>query len=652
MSSEVGLRPPSTSPMVREFLQRENYAEWRVWMQNYLLGQDLWDVIIEDQSSRRDGDIDTAEFNKSWKIKNAAALHAIQMSCRLEALPVTMEKDITAKKAWEALYNKYVPMVTRLELEEDKSADIPDTKDYGQYAKFYKAMQLGNWKDAKEFINTHPDALNERIAFTGKTALHATVDFGHFETVKELLDLMSEEAIEIRDNDGYTALASSVAAGTVEMAEWIVKKNKKVVTMATKYNLIPVTLAIRYGHIEMARYLYLVTPLEELVLEKEIHGATLLSQCYYFRVMDMALDLLKRCPGLAIALSNDGSTLVLNLASIPSAFPGGCKLSFWQQWIYDFHPSLLKRLISNIYDFLEERGISEFIIETSKASPDLLWRRDKLSRNLFFSAIRFRQAKVFSLIYGLAWKDEAASSADSSNNNMLHVAGELAPFTELNRISGAALQMQRELQWFKEVERIVPTNMQEALNMDNMTPRDVFTENHKALVKEGEKWMKDTAGSCTVVGTLIVTIMFAAAFTVPGGNEDSGYPVFLNRKLFMLFMISDAISLFSSSTSVLIFLGILTSRYAEEDFFKSLPTKLIIGLSTLFFSIATMMITFCAAMYLTLHGHGQSWIFIPVILLASIPVTLFILLQFPLLVQIFNTTYGPGIFDKEVKRWY
>ncbi|KAJ7974903.1 Ankyrin repeat-containing protein [Quillaja saponaria] len=69
--------------------------------------------------------------------------------------------------------------------------------------------------------------------------------------------------------------------------------------------------------------------------------------------------------------------------------------------------------------------------------------------------------------------------------------------------------------------------------------------------------------------------MFAAAFTVPGGHEDSGYLVFLNRKLFMLFMISDAMSLFSSSTSVLVFLGILTSRYAEDDFLESLPKKLI-----------------------------------------------------------------------------
>jgi hypothetical protein len=28
------------------------------------------------------------------------------------------------------------------------------------------------------------------------------------------------------------------------------------------------------------------------------------------------------------------------------------------------------------------------------------------------------------------------------------------------------------------------------------------------------------------------------------------------------------------------------------------------------------------------------------------------LLQFPLLVEIFMSTYGPGIFNRKMKRWY
>ena len=202
----------------------------------------------------------------------------------------------------------------------------------------------------------------------------------------------------------------------------------------------------------------------------------------------------------------------------------------------------------------------------------------------------------------------------------------------------------------QEVESIVHPKVKEALNKDGLTPRELFTMNHKDMMQAGEQWMKGTATSCTVVAALIVTIMFATAFTVPGGNnQDTGLPVFLRKDLFMVFIISDALSLFSSSTSVLMFLGILTSRYAEEDFLKSLPTKMIIGLSTLFFSIATMMISFSAALLIMLHG--RSWVVKPIICLAGVPITLFILMQFRLLVDMSKSTFGPGIFDKKIKSW-
>ena len=190
--------------------------------------------------------------------------------------------------------------------------------------------------------------------------------------------------------------------------------------------------------------------------------------------------------------------------------------------------------------------------------------------------------------------------------------------------------------------------MLEYTNTNGKRPRELFTESHKDLVKEGEKWMKGTASSCTVVVALIVTIMFAAAITVPGGNkQDLGFPTFLNEKVFMVFIISDALSLLSASTSLLMFLGILTSRYAEEDFLKSLPKKMIVGLSTLILSIATMMITFCASLFIILPGKSR--VVIPIICLASVPVTLFAWMQFRLLIDMVISTYTPMILDKKAK---
>ncbi|XP_042477779.1 ankyrin repeat-containing protein ITN1-like [Macadamia integrifolia] len=211
--------------------------------------------------------------------------------------------------------------------------------------------------------------------------------------------------------------------------------------------------------------------------------------------------------------------------------------------------------------------------------------------------------------------------------------------------SGPALQMQLELQWFQEVEKIVPL-AREFRNSKGLKPHEVFTEEHKDLVREGEKWMKDTANSCMVVATLIATFTFAAAFTVPGGfDQDSGFPILLHHKLFYLFIMSDALSLFSSSTSVLMFLSIYTSRYAEEDFLELLPKRLIIGLSTLFFSIATMMVTFCATLFLILNEKHKC-VSILITFFAGVPVTVFVLLQFPLFLDMVISTYRPGLFNR------
>ena len=97
-----------------------------------------------------------------------------------------------------------------------------------------------------------------------------------------------------------------------------------------------------------------------------------------------------------------------------------------------------------------KEGIFEFVFDIVKADPQLVWSHDKKSTSIFSVAVHYRHAKIFSLIYGLDIKSALASARDSSNkNNLLHMAGMLAPSTSVNDIPGAALQMQRELQWFK-----------------------------------------------------------------------------------------------------------------------------------------------------------------------------------------------------------
>ncbi|KAM1712609.1 hypothetical protein EV2_024118 [Malus domestica] len=300
-----------------------------------------------------------------------------------------------------------------------------------------------------------------------------------------------------------------------------------------------------------------------------------------------------------------------------------------------------------------QNGTVEIVRSLCEARPELLFRGFKDGKNIFHHAVECRQENVYSLIYGVGQRNLITTLRDHSDNSILHYAGMLSPLAskKLDGIAGAALQMQRERQWYKEVENImVPLSGASSLNKDGLTPPELFTEEHKELLKDGEKWMKDTSTSYTVVNALIITIMFAAAFTVPGGNnQETGFPIFLNKKLFMVFIVSDAISLFSSATSALMFLGIHISRYTEDDFLKSLPTKMLTGISTLFISIVAMMVAFSSALFIMLQD--KSWIITPIIVLSGVPVVYFIWAHSPLLYKIFKSTYCERVFHKKIESW-
>ena len=194
---------------------------------------------------------------------------------------------------------------------------------------------------------------------------------------------------------------------------------------------------------------------------------------------------------------------------------------------------------------------------------------------------------------------------------------------------------------YQEVKKIVQPLYIKAKNKEGKTPEELFIAQHKPLVKDGELWMKRTAESCMVVATLIATIVFAAAFTLPGCNKDNGIPNNLQSTSFLIFVLSDGFALLTSIVAMVMFLSILISRYTEYDFLKRLPLKLMIGLTSLFFSMITMMIAFSFTFIID-YRHGLKWVPFLISMLAIIPISLFAIMKFPLLLDTFSSTYCSG----------
>ncbi|XP_059436318.1 ankyrin repeat-containing protein NPR4-like [Corylus avellana] len=509
----------------------------------------------------------------------------------------------------------------------------------------------GNWRDAKAFLEKYPDYVNRPITIEQATVLHCAAAAKRANFVKEVLKLMTPKDLELKTIDGLTALHVAAKTGVVRIAQEMVKKNRElplihdgnertpldhpIVADDDGDESTPLHVAAFERDRNMVDYLLSVTPFSQLTTRQRIH---LLLDIVSAGFYDIALIILKNDTHLATADAGGAACgrrrALEELARNPLAI--GSESDKWiiynkalmrtyaHQLVEElWKPSSQELQIHDQMTLLVEAakvGNVEFLIIIIRSYPDLLWQLvdEEHGISLFHNAIMHRQKSVFNLIYEIgAMKEKITTYVAkccskkldiAQGDNMLHIAGKLAPSDRLNTILTEALQIEKEFLWFQETENIMPPSYVNMKNIEGEIPRDIFKKKHQNLHEEGEKWMKKTANNCILVATLIATVVFAALFTVPGDNNhetkkhDTGKPLLLHNDWFTVFFISDTIALVFSSTSILVFLSITTSRYRDEDFLKTIPVRLLGGLAALFISITGMVSAFSATCFLVYYS--------------------------------------------------
>ncbi|KAM7523597.1 hypothetical protein LguiA_013499 [Lonicera macranthoides] len=591
--------------------RKEDYEYWKKCMATYLESENLWRVIERAK---------IGDAKDSWRKIDSKALHAIQVSCSREILDpiltdecsisadessisadersISIEESLTSFKKEGTSTKKGSPSAKEVwNCLEDwaHNSRKEEGEEYTKYNRLFKALSVGNWDDIEDFLKDHHEALTAKISNGGDTLLIAAVTAGHADVVKKLVNQMSEEDLEAIDINGYTALAAAAQGGINEIAKILVTKNRELLNIfEKKKKKNPLIIASENGHEEMTRYLYKQTRIEDLQ-DKAL--VDVLNNCIsHGTLSDIALDILQRRPQLLETPFDEKHSPLVVLSQIPSAFPSSYGLSFWQKLLCHCIPVQSKNNASrNTHGDIESPNVvSTYRKSTGTISADVSKFENFGVYTSMFKAIK----------YGIK----------------------------------------------EEVKKIAQPRYIFKRNTDGKVPTSLFTDQHKDLAKEGEQWAKGVASSCSVVATLIASMMFSVAFAVPGGiKSETGQPLLFNNNLFPVFIISDALSLFSSAISALVFLGILTSRYSEEAFLKTLPTTLIIGLGTLFFSVVTMMVVYGTTLLIMLQGNW-GWVSLPVVLFACGPVFLYVLYQFPLLLEILMSTYGNSIFHHPIKK--
>ncbi|KAJ0570396.1 putative ankyrin repeat-containing domain-containing protein [Helianthus annuus] len=95
-------------------------------------------------------------------------------------------------------------------------------------------------------------------------------------------------------------------------------------------------------------------------------------------------------------------------------------------------------------------GNTKFIVELIRLYPDLIWKTDDKRKTIFHLAVKRRHIEIYKLLYEIgAMKDLITPIKDIKDNNMLHMVAKSCKPNRLQDVPGPALQMQRELLWFK-----------------------------------------------------------------------------------------------------------------------------------------------------------------------------------------------------------
>ncbi|XP_017972468.1 PREDICTED: uncharacterized protein LOC18603942 [Theobroma cacao] len=374
----------------------------------------------------------------------------------------------------------------------------------------------------------------------------------------------------------------------------------------------------------MTQYLYSMTRPRFLIEEENKRQAVLVVRhCIRNKLFDVALDLLLECPQLAFA-EVDGMNAVSVLSSQPSAFPSGNRLSFWQRWIYSclkVKASDLKRKQPTSED---EVRINTYQVQDQKEMKNFTMQVARHTLGLWSNLLKFfgmkhiydlKQAHVHAHVLLLLMSEEIAKLDFAKvHENSVHQA-----------IMNAA---QRGMTEF--IVEIIKRNLDLLVTKD-VDDRDMFKI---AVAHRQEK-----------VFNLIYGLDTKKQLFLPFVDKLDNSMFHVAGKLSS----ESQVKLEQISGPALQMQRELQWLKTAHDFLISLPNKLIIRLSSLFISIAAMMVAFSSTVFIMIKGQLE--IIIPIVVLVGFPIGLFVWLQFPLLAKIFISTYGPGIFDRKMKKW-
>ncbi|XP_042067017.1 uncharacterized protein LOC121810288 isoform X3 [Salvia splendens] len=496
--------------------------------------------------------------------------------------------------------------------EEDAEEENPD------HQSMYRAATKGNWEEAKILLNKDEKLGWIEITEQSDRAIHLAVSGKHREFVRQLIEMVGWEMLELYDGNGYTPCCYAIMAGDLELVRILMEANPFIANLSNFYGTTPFALAISFGKTEIVEY-YLTTVTEIKGLSRE-QWFNILLVAISSKMLDVALRILEMRSSLALMKGVDNRTALHVLCQMDISSGDGKKRKalrclsekLWTN-IQDLGRNGVLQLMKSPPLILHEAakvGNLDLIKMITTDYPDLLAHTDdKHGYSIFHIIVIHRKENILQLLEKARFvKDFNAVLQDKDGNNLLHSAAKSTSkrLKGLEVVGEHDVHMQNAIAWFEKLKNTVPPYYQEMRNKKGYTPEELFWKEHTEMLATSEAYTKKTAESCMLISTLVLTLVFAAAFAPPGGfDQVTGIPMLLKNKWFPIFIIFQVLALSSSTLSILGFWSIISSNFPEREFFM-LPRLLRISMCALLLSILFVISAFLSAFFLIFVQHRKA----------------------------------------------
>ncbi|XP_024975217.1 ankyrin repeat-containing protein ITN1-like [Cynara cardunculus var. scolymus] len=486
------------------------------------------------------------------------------------ATPPALVLSNSGKRMDQAGKKKYVKQVTgrHNDTELHLAAQKGDLAAVKQILDDIDSQMVGTLSGADfdaEVAEIRASVVNE-VNELGQTALYTAAEKGHLEVVKELLKYSDKETIMRKNRLEFDTLHIAASQGHDAIVQLLLDHDPSLCQTRSQGNATPLITAATKGH--TAVVMELLSKDRSLLDIARSNGKNALHLAARSGHVEIVKALLENDPLLARRTDKKGQT-ALHMA--------------------------VKGVSSEVVKLLLE------------AEPAIVMLPDKSGFTALHVATRKKRAEIVNELLSLPDTSANVNALTRDHKTALDIAEGIPLCEESTDIIACLTRCgavrANELNQPRDELRNTVTQIKNDVHTQLLQTKKTNKNVHgiaKELRKLHREGINNATNSVTVVAVLFATVAFAAIFTVPGGDDNDGMAVVVNRVSFKIFFIFNAIALFTSLAVVVVQITLVRGETKAERRVVEVINKLM-WLASVCTSVA-----FMASSYIVV-GQKYEW---------------------------------------------